>query len=330
MERLTSVNPLEVGVGLHLFPGTAGEGKSVFVQNTIFRRSSMLSNFKYSDHSHLQTRLGLLALTIPSFTKMLLGVEVPARVKSETASSADIRLNKAKRVEQVGALVAEAIDSRKYSHIRTAVFTEADEQGSKADIIIDTFGISFSSPVAYTAQMGEDEIEVENVVAAIMLASVLQPVTISSMTPSLMFYSSLPNQTVKGGMNAAFIDSCNVFSKDLIKIGGSVIAEVRDDWDDSDSNKKLRGAGRFYAIINNYTLNDIRVRNVPGIFETEKSADLANNAIAAFKSLMEANPHVGKGSASFVSSPNFTFGAAVSNESESIDKIVDDANTWRK
>jgi hypothetical protein len=259
--------------GVNIVVGAQGEGKSMTVQLPRYARSEALKNYSYEEDASTHVQLGGLASTCHELLSAVLGVDLsPTSVVANTGDN-QFSGKKTELWRAVGAKVAKALDQRKGSSLRTAMFIESDEIGSDADVVIEAFGRSFTSPLSYSAVFEKQSYALDGPLGAMIILGCINPVTVSSATPAMFNFTSIPNANVKGGLNTAFLDTINVVNSTAIKLHSSVIAEVRDDWGDFAANQVLRGAGRTYVVIEalEVALEKCRVRGQPGVHST--SAD---------------------------------------------------------
>lgn len=244
--------------GSNIFIGKSGEGKSALAQLIKYIRSDSLKEFKYANDESLHLLIGIYV------SKDVRFFEVLFNTKFSDVKSGDEAL------ENLGREVAKQLD--KYSgKVSSAVFIEPDEYGTLCDVIIEPIPIGFSGSgnLKYVAEYDGKPYTVNNLLGVTLILGCLNPVVYSSAIAGLFELAGISDSTVKGGMSTGIVNAVQIVNGAATKLLSSLILEVRDDWQDSETNLIMKGAGRTYSIVRDVDIAQFRLRTLPRRFFTD-------------------------------------------------------------
>jgi hypothetical protein len=241
--------PLMLPLGLTMITGGAASGKSSFMNRFSFAKSG-----EQITHDPHYTLGKLISST--------------TNVKTGEVTNFDSALRLAKALYPDASEDTTFEEIRKYIkrenvHYDSYVFTEQPEYRRNSDI--EVYMMLSEGDYSWAININdrpEDTIIVGDLFPVLIVLGVFGIVRISSATPTFLKLKGYQDVLIKGGLSALYLDSLSILNMHAVITGSTIIAEVRDDFDDD--GKKLHGAPRMYIQLEAFSIKEKRFRIIEG------------------------------------------------------------------
>ena len=244
MQNSNTVESIAIPCGLTMFTGKAGSGKTSVVNSIKFEPINEIY------HKHIPYTLG-------SLCEQLTPAQIKAGVIPDAMKVASLIMNDVKETTSI-IEIRKMLKTQSHSNLTSHIYTEQPEMRSSADIT--GFMMIKGGDFVWSIVKDEETVEIKDIFTAILVLGIFGVVKLSSATPTFIKIKGYPDVLLKGGLSALYLDSLALLNLHAVELGASIVAEVRDDFDDE--GQKLKSSSRVYINLEDFTITAKRFRRI--------------------------------------------------------------------